>query len=1238
MNRLHSIAIVRLFFCLTALLMVDASQADWLFTSFRGSGDGLHLAYSNDARNWTEIRGNRLKPEVGSKLMRDPHIVRGPDNTFHMVWTSGWGDKGIGYASSQDLVNWSEQKFLPLMEHESDCRTCWAPEAIYDARNRQFIVMWSSDIPSASPEENPKGGYHRAYYVTTRDFETFSKPKMLFDPGFNNIDTTMLKVGNKYRIVFKETDDQPAGIWGRICGAEADSPTGPFKLLEKPIIANERVEGPAVVEVDGSTLLYVDYYANGRYGCRESSDWQNWRDVTRDCTIIDGQRHGSIIEVSHEELAKIDPSAGAEPPQAVLTGVNADPHIAFFGDRCYLYPTTDGTEGWRSTSFQCWSSDDLVNWKNEGVILDLPRDLEWADLHAWAPACATKNGKYYYYYSADKNIGVAVADRPEGPFRDPLGKPLVSSSDYSRMQAIDPMVFVDDDGQAYLFWGQGRCKAVPLNDDMISFDPKEVRDITPPGYNEGPFVHKRKGLYYLTWSEFDTRDPRYSVAYATSSSPLGPYTKAKQNPILKQKGIVKGAGHHSLANIPGTDDWVIAYHRFRIPGGDGYHRETCLSPLRFNDDGSIEPVDVYEAVKPTKWSAAESAAPATKVEIDLSQPGKEISADLFGIFFEDLNYAADGGLYAELVENRSFEYSVSDNGSWNALTNWRLLERDGGKGHVVAESNQPLHANNPHYAVLGVIRNEGLVGIENRGFQGLPIEKGKPYDFSLFARQIAGSDGDLLVRLEAEDGAVLAEANLGKPTSSWKQLQATLTAEGSTDKARLIVASRGIGRVALDMVSLFPQDTFKGRKNGLRKDLAQTIADLKPKFVRFPGGCLVHGDGLDNMYRWQDTIGPVHERKSQRNIWTYHQTFGLGYFEYFQFCEDIGAKPVPVVPAGVCCQNAGARITRKWGEGQRGIPLDDMPEYIQEVLNLIEYANGPADSPWGSKRAAAGHPEPFGLEYLGIGNEDAITPEFEERFRMIHRAVEAAHPEITVIGTVGPFSDGEDFDKGWLIANDMHLAMVDEHYYRTPEWFLENLSRYDSYDREKSAVYLGEYAAHERDRRTTLRSALAEAAYMTHLERNGDIVRLSSYAPLLGKVGRTQWNPDLIYFDNQSVSPTINYYVQQMFSAGSGDTYLATECEQPMSVVRDHATGDVVIKLVNLESTARKFEFELSGAAGLASSASCTTLTGPLMHDNKLGDTGRVEPVNSTISVGPEFEYTAPGNSLTVIRLTPSGK
>lgn len=306
-----------------------------------------------------------------------------------------------------------------------------------------------------------------------------------------------------------------------------------------------------------------------------------------------------LVSLSISSLCNAQKVDTLNAPAAVLPGVYADPHIAVFGKKFYIYPTTDGTEGWLSTSFTCWSSDNLVNWKNEGVILDLPRDLTWAKQRAWAPAIASKNGKYYYYYSANVNIGVGVSDKPTGPFTDPIQKPLIVRGT-KKGQMIDPMVFVDDDGSSYLYWGQGQCNVVKLNDDMTSCDTSKIVSFKPSGYNEGPFMIKRKGLYYLMWSEYDTRDPRYSIAYATATSPMGPFKKAVGYPVLKGKGVVKGAGHHSVVQVPGKDEWYIAYHRFKIPGGDGYNRETCISPMRFDAEGNILPVNVFEKLRPVK--------------------------------------------------------------------------------------------------------------------------------------------------------------------------------------------------------------------------------------------------------------------------------------------------------------------------------------------------------------------------------------------------------------------------------------------------------------------------------------------------------------------------------------------------------------------------------------------------------------------------------------------------------------
>lgn len=639
------------------------------------------------------------------------------------------------------------------------------------------------------------------------------------------------------------------------------------------------------------------------------------------------------------------------------------------------------------------------------------------------------------------------------------------------------------------------------------------------------------------------------------------------------------------------------------------------------------------------------ASSSTTVTVDLAGPGKNISPELVGIFFEDINYAADGGLYAELVQNRSFEYRSTEQSTWNNLSFWELNNRGGAKGGFRVMDAFPVHPNNPHYAILSVETPGEGVALVNAGFDGIPVQAGKRYLLNFFASEVffgkrwvdVGKSGELplTLRLESKDGTVLAEASVNITERQWKPFSATLTATKDDPAARLVLLAKVPGGIALDEVSLFPEDTFHGRKNGLRRDLAQMIADIKPRFMRFPGGCLVHGNGLGNLYRWQDTIGPIEQRKQQANQWGYHQTVGLGYFEYFQFCEDIGAQALPVVAAGVCCQNSGNGI------GQAGMPLEELDAYIQDVLNLIEWANGPADSTWGAKRAAAGHPAPFGLKYLGVGNEDQITPVFRERYERIQKAIQAKHPEITIIGTVGPFPDGEDFDKGWQIARELKVPMVDEHYYKPPQWFWDKLRRYDSYDRSQSKVYVGEYAAHDDKRRSTLRSALAEAAFLTSLERNGDVVHMASYAPLLARRGHTQWTPDLIYFDATKVYPTLNYTVQKLFGNNAGDRYHATTLAGlgaqerfSASTVSDTKTGDLIIKLVNGEDQERALTLQLSGAKGLPADAELIVFTGTsldLFNEDK--QEPHCLPTSSRVPVSATFSYTAPARSLSILRL-----
>lgn len=578
---------------------------------------------------------------------------------------------------------------------------------------------------------------------------------------------------------------------------------------------------------------------------------------------------------------------------------------------------------------------------------------------------------------------------------------------------------------------------------------------------------------------------------------------------------------------------------------------------------------------------------------------KKISDMLVGAFFEDINYAADGGLYAELVQNRDFEYTLADkeckDKDWTHKKAWQASD---GVGFAI-DSVASISPQNKYYAKLDIIK-EGI--FSNEGFDGIPIRSGEKYNFSFFIKKMSTKSGKIAIRLVGKDGTVLASTVVKGLTNNWRNIGAVLTAIRGDENARLEIVPHFKGRIALDMVSLFPQKTFKNHKNGLRADLAQAIADLHPKFIRFPGGCVAHGDGLENIYHWKNTIGPLEERIPQRNLWGYHQTVGLGYYEYFQFCEDIGAAPVPILAAGVPCQNS-EKHGHPLGGQQDGIPMSDMQNYVQEILDLIEWANGDIHTEWGKRRADAGHPKPFNLKYIGIGNEDLISTVFKDRFTMIFNAIKAKYPEITVIGTVGPFFEGSDYAEGWKFARSLNVPVVDEHYYVPPGWFVYNQDFYDQYDRNGPMVYVGEYAAHLPGRPNNIETALAEAIHLTALERNGDIVKMSSYAPLLAKAHHTQWSPDMIYFDNGAVILTTDYFVQQLFGQNAGDAYIST---QPIysnndekvknriawSLVKDSKTKDLIFKVVNLLPVKTTVHLDYEKLQLKADSVSKTVLEG----------------------------------------------
>ena len=601
-----------------------------------------------------------------------------------------------------------------------------------------------------------------------------------------------------------------------------------------------------------------------------------------------------------------------------------------------------------------------------------------------------------------------------------------------------------------------------------------------------------------------------------------------------------------------------------------------------------------------------------------SNQEKNISDKLIGIFFEDISYAADGGLYAELIQNRDFEYTSKDHRGWNASTAWHSNKP------IEISSEHPLHPNNPHYAIMA------MDTLWNEGWDGIVVEKGKKYDFSMFVFA-GGQKQDFLIQLVGQKGQVLAQSKLKTRASDWQQFSTVLKAKASDEKGRLVIIPQKVARVGIDMVSLFPQETFMGRKNGLRKDLAQVIADLHPKFVRFPGGCMSHGQGLENIYHWNHTVGPLQSRKPDFNIWNYHQTRGLGFFEYFQFCEDIGAEPLPVLAAGVPCQNS-ANNAEGIGGQQGGIPMADMPAYVEEICNLIEWANGdPATNEWAKMRADAGHPKPFNLKYLGLGNEDIISTVFEERYEMISKAVRERYPDIKICGTVGPFhSPSADYTEGWDFTKkhpDLQY-MVDEHYYESTGWFMHNRDYYDSYDRTAAKVYLGEWAASTHVKRPNVETALAEALYLTDIERNGDVVEMTSYAPMLSKDGHSNWNPDMIYFSNTHIRTTPAYEIQRLFSVYGGDRYIKSQFSNldsqlahriGASVVRDSKTGKRYLKLVNALPSTLKIHVE---GINLPATVKCQQFTGAI--DDQKAKTTEIETNEPT---------TLPPYSLRVIAL-----
>ena len=642
------------------------------------------------------------------------------------------------------------------------------------------------------------------------------------------------------------------------------------------------------------------------------------------------------------------------------------------------------------------------------------------------------------------------------------------------------------------------------------------------------------------------------------------------------------------------------------------------------------------------FAPPQTAVTPDVVTVEVNQPGAAISPHMFGVFFEDINFAADGGLYPELVKNRSFEFT-------EALTAWRRLERADAEGELVIRAEGGLNRENPHYLRIRVYDPKGGYGATNAGFRGMGIQSGAEYVFSAYIRSVGSSPTTLRAEVTGGDNKQLATATLSGFTPQWKRYETTIKASGTNDRARLSIFVDQKGELDVDMVSLYPKETWNNRPNGLRKDMVQLLADMKPGFVRFPGGCIVEGRRLESRYDWKKTVGDVNQRKLIVNRWNeefshrpapdYFQSFGLGFFEYFQLAEDIGATPLPIVNCGMACQYNSAET----------VPLDQLQPYIQDALDLIEFANGSAtQSRWGRLRAQMGHAAPFNLKMIGIGNEQ-WGPRYVERYKRFAAVLKKAHPEIALVSSSGPGESGKQFDYLWSNLRELKADIVDEHYYMRPQWFLSNARRYDKYPRNGPKVFAGEYAAQTSgtarpDNRNNWEAAIAEAAFITGLERNADIVQLASYAPLFAHVDAWQWTPNLIWFDNLRSYGTPNYFVQKMYATNLGTNVLPVtvngspengQKDLYSSASLDGKSGEAIVKLVNSAASPRTVRLEFKGAGDVKRSGRQIVLaSADLKAENSLDQPTRLSPVEKPLpSGGGTLDITLQPQSMTVLRV-----
>lgn len=629
--------------------------------------------------------------------------------------------------------------------------------------------------------------------------------------------------------------------------------------------------------------------------------------------------------------------------------------------------------------------------------------------------------------------------------------------------------------------------------------------------------------------------------------------------------------------------------------------------------------------------------------VQVDKATEEINPNMWGVFFEDINMGADGGLYAELVKNRSFEF-------FRPMMGWKNLGTVK-EGNYLILNRKADKESNPRYLRVNTTQSvDNPIGLVNEGFRGMGVKKDIFYEFSLLYKQIKPG---IEIRAELVDsvGQIIGSGKLipEKSTTDWQRGSVSFTSNKTDAKAKLNVWFEGQGEVDLDMISLFPSDTWKGRKNGLREDMVQVLADLKPGFIRFPGGCIVEGFDLSQRFQWKKTVGPIEDRQLIVNRWNtefahrltpdYFQTFGLGFFEYFLLAEDIGAEPLPIINCGMACQFNTGEV----------VPLDELDPYVQDALDLIEFANAGTNTKWGKLRADMGHPEPFNLKMLGVGNEN-WGPQYVERLEAFRKVLKKNHPEIEIVASSGTDPEGERFEYLNKELRAMNIDIIDEHFYRSPEWFLSNASRYDNYDRQGPKIFAGEYASHSTkskrpEYKNNWEAALSEAAFLTGVERNASVVQLASYAPLFAHIDGWQWTPDLIWVDNLTVFPSPSYQVQKMYSTNKGShivpihengNTIAGSDNFYASAVIDKNSNELIVKLVNNSDQKESIVLDLKGVkkSNLLAKSLFLQNSDPLAI-NEVGKSPSVVPQEKSVQVkGKKATLDAEPFSFQVVKIS----